>query len=197
MSAMSETSMPKQEQENQHVEIVSAIPDDAEIICDIRDRAWIDAYPNAELGITAKDIEINAKGLHGEFVPRRIAYLKEKLASSVRSDGATFVAKVAGEVVGFVDPSIEEGQRRIGAIYVSPEAQGIGIGGKLMRQALDWHGRDEDIYLEVVSYNQNAIGFYERFGFEQTNTRVPEEPNRPDFMKTLPSVEMVLRAESK
>lgn len=189
--------MPKQETEKPPVEIERAVPDDAEIICDIRDRAWIDAYPNAELGITAKDIEINAKGLNGEFVPRRIAYLKEKLGTPNRADGATFVAKIDGKVVGFVDPSVEDGKRRIGAIYVAPEAQGSGIGSKLIQQALNWHGRDEDIYLEVVAYNDNAINFYKKFGFEQTDTVVAEEPNRPDFMKSLPQIEMVLKAEAK
>lgn len=189
--------MTKQEAESSPVEIERAIPNDAEIICDIRDRAWVDAYPNTELGITAKDIEINAKGLHGEFLPRRIAYLKDKLTVADRPDGATFVAKIEGKLVGFVDPSIEDGKRRIGAIYVAPEAQGTGIGSRLMRQALDWHGQNDDIYLEVVAYNQNAVNFYKRFGFEQTDAVVPEEPNRPDFMKSLPQIEMVLKAKTQ
>lgn len=179
---------------NNTVKIVKATPDDAEIICDIRDRAWIEAYPNAELGITARDIEINAKGLHGEFVPKRIAYLKNKLSSLDRPDGATFVAKIDGKVVGFAEPSIEDGKRRVGALFVAPEAQGKGVGSKLIQQDLDWHGRDEDIYLEVLAYNQNAIDFYKQFGFEKTDTAVAEESNLPAFIKSLPQVEMVLRA---
>lgn len=185
-----------QEQDNPVVEIVKATPDDAEIICDIRDQAWIEAYPNLELGITAKDIEVNAKGLNGEFVPKRIAYLKNKLSSPDRSDGATFVAKIDGKVVGFADPSIEYGKRRVGAIFVAPEAQGKGVGSELMKQDLDWHGRDEDIYLEVIAYNQNAIDFYKRFGFVQTDAIVPEE-DAPDYIKPLPQIEMVLKAKTK
>ncbi len=194
---MSETSMPKQELTRPSVEIERAAPDDAEIICDIRDRAWIDTYPNLELGITRDDIEINAKGLHGEFVPRRIAYIKENLAKVDRSDSATFVAKTNGKVLGFVDPTIEDGKRHISAIYVDPEAQGRGVGSKLMQRALEWHGRGQDIFLEVVAYNQNAISFYKRFGFEQTDTVVQEDLEKPDIMISLPQIEMVLRAETK
>jgi ribosomal protein S18 acetylase RimI-like enzyme len=110
----------------------------------------------------------------------------------------TFIAKVDGKLVGYIDPRIDEqNHRRIGAIYVSPEAQGMGVGGKLMSKVLGLYGRDQDIFLEVVSYNQNAIDFYERFGFEKTDTVVPEEEGRPDYMKTPPpQIEMVLKAES-
>lgn len=177
------------------LEIARATPDDAEAICDIRDRAWIAAYPNAELGITADDIKLNAQGVDGEFVPRRIAYLKERFAKGNGTGLTIFVARVDGKVVGYIDPKIDEHNRHsISAIYVAPEAQRMGIGSKLMQQALDLFGRDQNIFLEVVSYNQNAINFYKRFGFEETNTIVPEEQGRPDYMKSLPQTEMVLKA---
>ena len=189
--------MHKQEFDKQSVEIERAVPDDAETICDIRDRAWIEAYPNAELGITAEDIKLNAQGQNGEFVPKRVAYLKEQLAKDSGSGLTTFVAKADGKVVGYVDPRIDEqNHRRIGAIYVPPEAQGMGIGGKLMHKVLDLYGTDEDIFLEVVSYNQNAIDFYKRFGFEKTDAVVPDEEGRPDYMKSLPQIEMVLKAKT-
>lgn len=177
--------------------ITRAKPEDAEVICDIRDRAWMGAYPNAQLGITEDDIRLNAQGRHGEFVPRRIAYLTEKLSRDDRTDITVYVAKVSGKVLGYAEPSIDEhGRRWINAMYVAPEAQGKGIGGALMRRLLEVLGRDEDIYLEVVRYNNKAIGFYEHFGFQKTDTVVPEEEGRPAYMKTLPQVEMVLRRSS-
>lgn len=194
---MSEATMPKQEVNKPSVEIERAAPDDAEIICDIRDRAWLEAYPNAELGITPEDIKLNAQGRDGVFVPRRIAHLKDKLANDDGTGLTTFVAKVDGKVVGYIDPQIDEQNRRsIAAIYVAPEVQGRGIGGQLMQKVLDLYGRDEDIYLEVVSYNKNAIEFYKQFGFEETDAIVPEEESRPDYMKSLPQTEMVLKARS-
>lgn len=192
---MCEIAIPKRELADELIDIETASPGDAEIICDIRDRAWIEAYPNAELGITAHDIEVNAKGLHDEFVPRRIAYLQEKLSEGEREDGATFVAKVAGKVVGFVDSNIEDGKRYVSAMYVDPETQGKGIGSKLMQKALAWHGRDADIFLEVVAYNQKAINFYKKFGFEKTDAGVPEEPGRPEYMKSVPQIEMMRKAK--
>jgi ribosomal protein S18 acetylase RimI-like enzyme len=177
------------------VTIERAVPENAETICDIRDRAWLGAYPNAELGITVDDVRLMAQGPNGEYVPRRIAYLKEQLSKEDGTGETTFVAKVDGEVIGYIDPRIDEqNHRRVGAIYVAPEAQGKGIGGKLMNQVLDWYGRDQDVYLEVISYNQNAINFYKRFGFVQTDTVVPPEEGRPSYLKTLPQIEMVLKA---
>jgi aminoglycoside phosphotransferase (APT) family kinase protein/ribosomal protein S18 acetylase RimI-like enzyme len=193
---MSEATMTKPEFDREAVTIERAVPDDAEIICDIRDRAWLEAYPNAELGITSEDVRTMAQGREGEFVPRRIAYLKEQFGKDDPNQ-TTFVAKAAGKVVGFIDPRIDEqNHRRVGAIYVAPEAQGKGVGGKLMKQVLGYYGREQDIYLEVVSYNQNAIDFYKRFGFEQTDTVVPEEEGRPDYLKTLPQIEMVLKTHT-
>jgi len=192
---MSEATLPKPEIDKLPVEIERAVPSDAETICGIRDRAWVEAYPNEELGITAEDIKLNAQGRNGEFVPRRIAYLKEELSKDDGNGLTTYVAKVDGKVVGYIDPRIDEqNHHRIGAIYVSPEAQGMGIGGRLMSKVLGLYGREHDIFLEVVSYNQNAIDFYERFGFERTETVVPEEEGRPAYMKSLPQAEMVLRA---
>jgi ribosomal protein S18 acetylase RimI-like enzyme len=177
------------------ITISRAAPKDAEIICDIRDRAWIKAYPNANLGITADMIKLNAKGKDNVFVPRRIAHMQKQFAADTGTGLTTFVAKVDGKVVGYTEPLIDEDRRHwISAIYITPELQGMGIGRKLMHHALEHLSHDDDIYLEVISYNQNAINFYEHFGFEKTNTVVPVEEGRPDYMTTLPQVEMVLRA---
>lgn len=193
---MSETTIVKPEFDNQVVIIERAVPDDAETICDIRDRAWLKAYPNKEHGISVDDVRLIAQGPDGVYVPRRIAYLKEQFSKEDGAGETTFVAKVDGKVVGYIDPQIDEqNRRRVGAIYVAPEAQGEGVGGKLMNQVLDWYGRDQDIFLEAVSYNQNAISFYEHLGFERTNAVVPKEEGRPDYLKELPQIEMVLKAE--
>ncbi|GAC1392129.1 MAG: hypothetical protein NVSMB46_07060 [Candidatus Saccharimonadales bacterium] len=194
---MTEVNSKRHELSDPKIVIARAVPEDVETICDIRDRAWIIAYPNAELGITAEDIRVNAQGRNGEFVPRRIAYLKEQINKDDSTGLTIFVARLNDKVVGYVNPRIDEqNHRRIGAIYVAPEYQGMGIGSQLLQQVLDLYGRDQEVFLEVVSYNQNAIDFYKRFGFEQTDNIVPEEEGRPAYLKSLPQVEMVLRAKT-
>ena len=108
-----------------------------------------------------------------------------------------FVAKVDGMVVGYAGTNIDEhGRKFIDGMYVAPEEQGKGIGGKLMEHVLTTFGIGADIYLEVVAYNDKAIGFYEHYGFEKTDAVVPEEEGRPTYLKTFPQIEMVLRSSS-
>jgi len=178
------------------IKLPRATPDDAEAICDIRDRARIETYTNEDLGISSEQVKLNCQGRDGEFVPRRIAYMKELFSKDTGSGPTTLVAKLGDEVVGYVDPVIEQnGRYMIGGMYVSPEAQGKGIGTKLMNEALEMLGRDHDIYLEVISYNQNAINIYEGFGFVKTDAVVPEDDERPDYVTSLPQIEMVLKSD--
>jgi len=179
------------------VVIERAVPEDAEAICAIRDQARLETYPNPEQGISEADIRMIIQGPHGEFVPRRIAYYREEIAKSANSKFGILVAKSEGNVVGFTHPETDDkGRRTIGDMFVAPEAQGKGIGGKLMDQALDVLGHDEDIYLDVVSYNSKAIGFYEHYGFEKTDAAIPREEGRPSYLKSLPQIEMVRKGQS-
>lgn len=181
----------------QTTEVTLARPEDAEVICKIRDVAWLQTYPNEELGITEEQIRINAEGPNGEHIPRRIAWLQDKLANPDETWKA-YVAKINGIARGFVIASIEDDNKRfLNSIYVEPSFQGYGLGSKLMEQALAWLGSDHDIYLEVTSYNGNAIRFYERLGFKKTDHEVPEEADRPSYITPIPQIEMVLRAKSK
>lgn len=64
-----------------------------------------------------------------------------------------------------------------------------------MQKILDWHKGDEnDIYLRVASYNQNAIDFYKRFGFEQTDNLVVDEGNVYGNTQ-IPEIEMMRKAQ--
>ncbi len=183
-----------QEFSKQPLEVEVAKPEDAAEVFDVQRRTWLDTYPNEKAGVTYEDLKTRLEGENGELIPQKVERWKQGIEST-GEERATFIVRDGGKIVGFVAPGIMDGQRRIGAIYVLPEAQGKGIGGDLLQKSLEWHGRDEDIFLRVASYNQNAIDFYKRHGFEQTDTKVEDDTAIQNGMTPIPEVEMVLRAE--
>jgi ribosomal protein S18 acetylase RimI-like enzyme len=54
-------------------------------------------------------------------------------------------------------------------IYLAPDAQGGGVGSRLIEQALAWLGRDgpRRIWIGVWTGNRGARRLYERLGFEK------------------------------
>ena len=82
----------------------------------------------------------------------------------------TFVALLDGKVVGFSCYHSYYGDDLPGwgevqALYVLQEAQGLGIGRKLMDAAMQALSAYESIALWVLKGNEKAIGFYEHYGF--------------------------------
>ena len=189
---MNESNTPTQELESPVV-VEPATAADAEAVLNVQRLTWLDTYPNEEAGITREDIRVRVEGEHGELIPQKIERWKKGIEST---DGSrkVFVARVDGKVAGFAAPGFIDGQRRIGAIYVLPEAQGKGVGSSLMQQALTWHEHDEDVYLHVASYNNSAIDFYKRFGFKETGKDVTDDAAKLKGDKEIPEIEMVLKA---
>lgn len=185
-------SIDSREINHSRVTVEKAVPEDADAVSELLRVTWLDTYPNIEAGITKEDIRLRTEGENGERIPRNIDNWRKRIETN---DGSVevFVAREHDIVIGMTAPGIIEGKRRIGAIYVHPDAQGMGVGSELMQKALEWHGRTEDIYLLVASYNQNAISFYERFGFVKTETEVEDTGNIYGNTK-IPEIEMVLKA---
>ncbi|MBP7767437.1 GNAT family N-acetyltransferase [Candidatus Saccharibacteria bacterium] len=178
-----------------NVIIEAAKPEDAEAVFNVQRETWLDTYPNEELGITQEDIRKRVEGDNGELVQTKI----DRWRAVIETAGdkrVVFVARNEGEIVGFVAPAIMEGQRRIGAIYVLPETQGLGVGSKLIQQALNWHGQAEDVYLHVATYNRIAIDFYKQYGFEITDAEIQDDFAIQNGYKEIPEIEMVLKAKT-
>lgn len=179
------------------VKIEKAEPTDAADISRVSRKTWQATYPNEELGITVEDIRERTEGKDGELIEQKIEQWRNTIESSGENHDV-FVARVDDEIVGFINPKIgKNGKRRLGAIYVSPEAQGSGYGAALLLTALEWHGGESDIYLHVTAYNQSAIEFYERFGFMQTGRQVEDRLSKSNGFPELPLIEMVLPLESE
>lgn len=188
---MDETTIPRSELAETQVQIEYANPSDAEAIAAIKRQCWLQAYPNEEYGITKEDIE---KRFPESQLPAAAENWQQGISQEVEGgERRTFVARFAGEVAGYTSPHIKDGQRRVGALYVCPKLQGIGIGSRLLQQAIDWHGREEDIFVRVVAYNDRAIGLYRNFGFQKT-VDILDEFDDIEGLKPIPVIEMVLKA---
>jgi len=171
--------------------IEPAKPEDAKAILTLKRDAWLQTYVNAEQGITAEDI---LKAFSDADLDQAIKNWQKAIANETDdSPKRTFVAKIDGKVVGYTSPDNENGKKQLGAMYVATGAQGQGVGSKLLKKAIEWHGRSNDIYAYAVSYNSKAIGFYEHFGFKKTGVERPEEIDE-NGIKLLPDIEMVLKA---
>ena len=173
-----------------------AKPGDAAMICNIRDNAWIDTYPNPALGITKQDIVRLAKGRNNDFEPLRIEYLKKYINSQNDKTHIVIMALTQGKPVGYGIACVNDGKSWISNIYVLPEFQRQHIVGALMNRLLEWLGNNNDIYLEVVSYNEKAISFYTKYGFEVTDNTVEREDGKPLYLVDLPQLEMKLSKQA-
>lgn len=175
------------------VEISIASPEDVEKICEIQRESWLATYPNEEFGVTEDDIQSHLCGSHGERYEDSACRYRHSIDKQ-GPDQAVFVAKESGRVLGYAIAAIEKQRRKISEIYIDPELQGKGLGGKLLERAIEWHGRDEDIFLWVVEYNQQAQDFYKKFGFQLARDEVTDGIIDLPTGKEMRAIGMVLRA---
>jgi ribosomal protein S18 acetylase RimI-like enzyme len=79
-----------------------------------------------------------------------------------------FAAALAdGVFAGFVIATVHEAaSRELDWLMVHPDFQGTDVAGVLMRAGMEWLGTHRPMWLNVIRYNERAIRFYRRFGFE-------------------------------
>lgn len=187
--------MPRtKEQEANTYSVEQAVPEDAKGIVDVQINTWIATYINEELGITEDSIIKRFFGKNGELLKDRIERNKKRIANSPYG---VFVAKNGDKIVGFTSPRYDEkgNQQRVGALYVLPEAQGHGLGKKLLGKSLDALDKTQDIYLHVITYNKKAIEFYERNDFIKTGKDVTGSIDPLPNGAVIPEIEMKLPGE--
>ena len=109
-------------------------------------------------------------------------YMQQMINDSENMDGTMYVAEENGEVCGFIQGVIIDHQpgqdavfdavhapRKdgwIGLLYVKPEQRGSGIGRALMDEMKRYFQSKncDTLRLKVLSGNQPAIAFYEKYG---------------------------------
>ena len=109
-------------------------------------------------------------------------YMQQMINDSKNMNGAIYVAEESGQVVGFIQGVIIDHQpgqdavfdavhapRKdgwIGLLYVEPEQRGSGIGRALLDEMKHYFQSKncDTLRLKVLSGNQRAIAFYEKYG---------------------------------
>ncbi len=134
-------------------------PGDGRGIARVQNEGWLFAYPNEAHGVTRK--HVIDRGMESpEWIAKREARIAQENAQS-----QSWVALVDGTIVGWCVGLKGNERNEMATLYVLPAYHGKKIGKWLMQTVLAWLGHDKEIFLHVVAYNKQAIGFYEKFGF--------------------------------
>lgn len=162
--------------------VESAAPDDAVGIAHVRNRTWLATYPNKETGVTKEDIL--AKNFESEDQVQRW----RKAIESTTGNRRLWVAKDGGLVVGYSQGKKGATENEIMGLYVLPEYQGKGLGGKLLGEALDWLGEEKPVTLSVAAHTP-AVELYKKFGFVESDGTASEPLF--DSGASIPSIKMI------
>lgn len=169
---------------NSTISIHVATPEDVAGILAVRHETWLATYPYERAGITREEIEEKITqsdiGAHEEWSKRFLE----------NANSRTWVAKGDDKVVGFIGALKADRRNQITSLYVFPEYHKKGIGTMLMQSALEWLGDENEIYIQVVTYNTNAIRFYKKFRFSEGKMTLDDSRRLPSG-KVLPEFEMV------
>jgi ribosomal protein S18 acetylase RimI-like enzyme len=149
--------------------IRKSIPNDIYGIREVQRATWLKTYPDKKEGITVEDIIEKFKADKTPEGKKEMEERKKKYYKN-KNTGA-WVAENEGKIIGFCTAVKEGKHNRIGAIYVLPNYQRKGLGKQLIEKVFSWLGNKKRILVNVARYNQQAINFYEKFGFVKTGKK--------------------------
>lgn len=88
----------------------------------------------------------------------------------------TYVYEEGEEIKGFISILNDD---FIGALFVSPNEQGKGIGSKLIEYA---NAKFNNLKLAVYKQNQKSVGFYIKKGFEILSEEINEDSGFEEYI---------------
>ncbi len=161
--------------------------DDLVAANEMRAQSWLDTYPNLAAGVSHEWVHERTKRFNEpERVDARLATLEDpRFAAWVAKDSE-------GHVIGVTSPfADEDGVQHVGSLYVDKVWHGKVVGGQLMQKVIDFFDPTKPIQLEVVAYNERAIAFYKKWGFE------PVKGSERLHDNMLPEITMVRKGDKQ
>ncbi len=139
------------------IDIRKAEPSDAMAIAEVHQAAWQGAYA----GIIPYKALAGMIGRRGE----------NWWANAIRRSATVLVIEIGGEIAGYTTVGRNRArelpqQGEIYELYLKPEYQGVGLGGRLFaaaRRKLAEHGL-KGMVVWALEDNQTAMSFYSGFG---------------------------------
>jgi len=164
--------------------ITEPVLGDERAIAFIQKQTWLETYPNQEHNITKADVLLK------DFDSQEKLEKWQKVIKENGSGDFYFcIAKDGDKIIGYCQTAKGQDYNELKMLYILPEYQRRGVGKKLSDKAINWLGQEKEIILEVASYNQKAINFYEKYGFVKIGAgKSVEFPNG----KKIPTIRLKL-----
>ena len=169
-------------------EIREATFEDVEAVRRMHAQSWLDTYPNEEHDISYDWVKETTDAW---LTPGALEKSREYFNNIFGNPEHFYRIALDGDrVIGLMHVDNKDGHKHLGALYIDQDYHGTGLAQKMMKLADDWIG-DEDVSLEVVTYNKRAIRFYEKHGYQLTDTE------NELFAGKIPNVTMVRKGQKR
>lgn len=157
-----------------------------EDILKLRRMIWLYTYINEDLGITEDKIIENFRNFDEEVE----AY--KKYIYDIKRFSSFFIVIHDKKVIGYSIVKNRYYRKSIDTLYIDKDYQGNGLGSLLMNNIIKKLD-SKKIYVDVVSYNDKAIHFYEKYGFLYKKKHIPIILERIDPKIYVPQIRMLRR----
>jgi ribosomal protein S18 acetylase RimI-like enzyme len=171
------------------IEIKDAYPEDALGINTVLYHAWLSTYHNEELGVTKEDIEESYRDTFNEDNIKK----KQEILKNTPENKKHIVAKRGNDIVGVATMVRNEDNNQLKTIYVHPDYHRKGIGALLWNEIKKFADPNKKIIVQVATYNDQAINFYKKIGFEDTGKRFTDERFRMKSGAIIPEMELIIK----
>jgi GNAT superfamily N-acetyltransferase len=147
-----------------NIKIITAIPSNAIDLSKINSLTYLNTYKSEEYWINE---EIIKKYSMSEDQKR--LFLEKKSKEIQDNPWSYILAKNGDKIVWYAcwKKHIDKEYNELFAIYILPEYHKKWIWKLLIKEVFNYLWFDKDIIVQVIWYNENAIWFYKKVGFEK------------------------------